>query len=201
MLPGPRWGGDERRAGSFQEVTRCSSKIIHGKNYFTMLLKPCMKSIKSSHLRGEKPGNVLYSRLKRWINYSDCCDTSTPPIRTTSIIWPITDPRFDSSSYVFDLFFFFKDTFIRPISVSFKRRNAPSLSSSCFERFSSNCRMKKCLEQIRCRISVWSWAAPQPRLSQRAWPAAAAEADMHRIYSTDNFSSPYKLPNSVRYLS
>lgn len=65
-----------------------------------MLLKPCMKSIKSSHLRGEKPGNVLYSRLKRWINYSDCFDTS--------IIWPITDPRFDSSSYVFDPFFFKK---------------------------------------------------------------------------------------------
>lgn len=102
---------------------------------------------------------------------------------------------------LWSVFFFLKDTFIRPISVSFKRRNAPSLSSSCFERFSSNCRMKKCLEQIRCRISVWSWAAPQPRLSQRAWPAAAAEADMHRIYSTDNFSSPYKLPNSVRYLS
>lgn len=59
----------------------------------------------------------------------------------------------------------------------------------------------KCLEQIRCRISVWSRAAPQPRLSQRAWPAAAAEADMHRIYSTDNLSSPHKLPNSVRYLS
>lgn len=67
-----------------------------------------MKSIKSSHLRGEKPGNVLYSHLKRWINYSDCFDTSTPPIRTTSIIWPITDPRFDSSSYVFDPFFFKK---------------------------------------------------------------------------------------------
>lgn len=102
------------RAGSFQEVTRCSSKIIHGKNYFTMLLKPCMKSIKSSHLRGEKPGNVLYSHLKRWINYSDCFDTSTPPIRTTSIIWPITDPRFDSSSRIFKRFFFFLKRYFYP---------------------------------------------------------------------------------------
>lgn len=153
-----------------------------------------MKSIKSSHLRGEKPGNVLYSRLKRWINYSDCFDTS--------IIWPITDPRFDSSSRIFKRFFFLKKKILlsaqsRSLSnVEMLLHRAPHALSALAQTA-----VWKCLEQIRCRISVWSWAAPQPRLSQRAWPAAAAEADMHRIYSTDNFSSPYKLPNSVRYLS